>query len=168
MDWLWQVDWVGLYEPKHALLELFVRGTILYLLMFVLLRVVVRRQLGGIGISDILVIVLIAEVIGNGISDNFQSIGESAILIATILFWSTLIEWLGSRYPRFERLVRDSKLKLIENGQMLRRNMRQEFVSVDELMAELRQNGLEDCHDVRAAYMEANGRISIIKFDEDN
>lgn len=165
MDWFWQVDWVGLYQPKHALLELFVRGTILYLLMFALLRLVVRRQLGGIGISDILLIVLIAEVIGNGISDNFQSIGESAILVATILFWSTLIEWLASRYPRFERLVRDPKLKLIDNGRMLRRNMSYEFVSVDELIAELRQNGLEDCHDVKAAYMEANGRISIIKSD---
>ena len=100
---------------------------------------------------------------GNGISDNFQSIGESIILVCTILFWSTLIEWLQSRYPAFERLVRDPKLKLIENGRMLRRNMREEFVSVEELMAELREQGLEDCRDVKAAYMEANGNISVIR-----
>ena len=77
MDWLWRVDWAGLYEPKHALLDVVLRGTIMYLLIFVLLRLVVRRQIGGIGITDILVIVLIAEVTGNGISDNFQSIGPS-------------------------------------------------------------------------------------------
>ena len=163
MDWLWRVDWAGLYEPKHALLDVFLRGTIMYLMIFVLLRLVVRRQIGGIGITDILVIVLIAEVTGNGISDNFQSIGESIILVCTILFWSTLIEWLQSRYPAFERLVRDPKLKLIENGRMLRRNMREEFVSVEELMAELREQGLEDCRDVKAAYMEANGNISVIR-----
>lgn len=58
----------------------------MYLLIFVLLRLVVRRQIGGIGLTDILVIVLIAEVTGNGISDNFHSIGESAILVCTILF----------------------------------------------------------------------------------
>ena len=81
MDWLWRVDWTGLYEPKHALLDVFLRGTIMYLMIFVLLRLVVRRQIGGIGITDILVIVLIAEVTGNGISDNFQSIGESIILL---------------------------------------------------------------------------------------
>jgi uncharacterized membrane protein YcaP (DUF421 family) len=102
MDWLWRVDWAGLYEPKHALLDVFLRGTIMYLMIFVLLRLVVRRQTGGIGITDILVIVLIAEVTGNGISDNFQSIGESATLVCTILFWSTLFEWLQSRYPAFE------------------------------------------------------------------
>src|ERR1044072_6534752 len=132
MDWRWRVYWAGLSEPKHALLDVVLRGTIMYLLIFVLLRLVVRRQIGGIGISDTLVIVLIAEVTGNGISDNFPSIGESAILVCTILFRWTLIEWLHSGYPAFERLVHDRKLKLIENGRMLRRNMRQEFVSVEE------------------------------------
>lgn len=163
MDWLWKVEWVGLFEPKHALLELFLRGTIMYLIILVLLRLVVRRHVGGIGMTDMLVIVLIAEVIGNGISDNFQSIVESTVLILTILFWSTLIEWLQSRYPAFERLMRDPKLKLIENGRMLRQNMRKEFVTPDELQAQLREQGLEDCSEVKAAYMEANGCISIIK-----
>jgi len=163
MDWLWKVDWAGLFEPKHALLELFLRGTIMYLVILVLLRLVVRRQVGGIGMTDILVIVLIAEVIGNGISDNFQSIVESTVLILTILFWSALIEWLQSRYPAFERMVRDPKLKLIENGRMLHKNMREEFVSVEELMAQLREKGLEDCSEVKAAYMEADGRISVIR-----
>jgi uncharacterized membrane protein YcaP (DUF421 family) len=112
-----------------------------------------------------LVIVLIAEVTGNGISDNFQSVVESTVLIGTVLFWSTLIEWLQSRSAAFERLVRDPKLKLIENGRMLRRNMREEFVTVEELMAQLREKGLEHCRDVKAAYMEADGRISIIRRD---
>lgn len=165
MDWLWPVDWASLIEPKHALLELFVRGTVMYLVILVLLRLVVRRQVGGIGMTDVLVIVLIAEVAGNGISDNFQSVVESTVLVGTVLFWSTLIEWLQSRYPAVERLVRDPKLKLIENGRMLRRNMREEFVSVEELMAQLREKGLQDCRDVKAAYMEADGRISIIRRD---
>lgn len=165
MDWLWNVDWEGFFVPKHALLELFLRGTVMYLVIFVMLRLVVRRQVGGIGMTDVLVIVLIAEVAGNGISENFQSVGESTLLVATVLFWSTLIEWLQSRYPAFERLARDPKLKLIENGRMLRLNMRKEFVSVEELMAQLREKGLEDCSDVKAAYMEADGMISIIRRD---
>ena len=59
--------------------------------------------------------------------------------------------------------MRDPKLKLIENGRMLRKNMREEFVSVEELMAQLREKGLEDCSEVKAAYMEADGRISVIR-----
>jgi uncharacterized membrane protein YcaP (DUF421 family) len=165
MDALLKVDWHAIFTPQHSLLELFLRGTIMYLVIFVLLRLVVRRQTGGIGMADVLVIVLIAEVAGNGISDNFQSVVESIVLVGTVLLWSTLIEWLQSRYPALERLVRDPKLKLIENGRMLRKNMREEFVSVEELEAQLREKGLEDCSDVKAAYMEADGRISVIRRD---
>ena len=59
--------------------------------------------------------------------------------------------------------MRDPKLKLIENGRMLRRNMRTELVTVEELMAQLREEGLQDCKRVKAAYMEADGSISIIR-----
>ena len=163
MDWLANVDWQGIFDPKHALLELFIRGTLMYLVIFVLLRVAVRRQVGGMGMTDVLVIVLIAEVAGNGISDSFQSIPESTVLVVTVLFWTYVIEWLQSQFPAIERLLRDSKLKLVENGRMLRKNMRSEFVTTEELMAQLREQGLEDCSDVKAAYMEADGKISIIR-----
>lgn len=60
-------------------------------------------------------------------------------------------------------LIREPKLKLIQNGRMLRRNMRAELVTAEELMAQLRERGLEDCKNVAAAYMEADGRISVIE-----
>lgn len=163
MDWLWLVDWRGMFEPQHSLLELVLRGTIMYLVIFVLLRLVLRRQVGGIGTSDILVIVLVAEVAGKGMAAEYKSIPEGAVLVGTVLCWSYFIEWLQFRFPAFERFVRDPKLKLIENGRMLRRNMRAEFVTTEELFAQLRERGLEDCKEVKAAYMEADGRISIIR-----
>ena len=163
MEWLWKVDWAGVFEPQHGLLELFLRGTIMYLVIFVLLRVVVRRHMGGIGMTDILVIVLIAEVTGNGISENFQSVGEStgagphrAVLEHADRMGAVALSRLRAAGAR-------PKLKLIENGRMLRRNMREEFVTVEELKAQLRENGVEDCKDVKAAYMEADGCISIIR-----
>lgn len=85
------------------------------------------------------------------------------MLVATVLFWTYAVEWLGHRLPAIDRLIREPKLKLIENGRVLRRNMRAELVTTEELMAQLREKGLEHCKDVAAAYMEADGRISIIK-----
>jgi len=157
------VDRAAIFVPQHPLPEFVLRGTIMYLLIFVTLRIVLRRQVGGIGTSDVLVIVLISEVSGNGTSPSEQSVVEGGILVATILFWSYAIEWLHYRSPAFERPMRAPRLKLIENGRLLRRNMRKELVTLDELMAQVRENGLEDCAEVKAAYMEANGYISIIK-----
>jgi uncharacterized membrane protein YcaP (DUF421 family) len=166
VDWLINVDWKAIVVPERPLAELVVRGTIMYLAVFVMLRLVMRRQVGGLGTSDILVIVLIAEVAGNGFSPDTRSVVESAVLVLVILFWSYVIEWLQFRFPGFERIVRDPKLKLIEDGRLLRRNMRQELVTYEELMTQLREQGLENCRAVKAAYMEADGNISIIRKEE--
>lgn len=111
----------------------------MYLGILAMLRLVLRRQVGGIGTADVLVVVLIAEAAGNSIAPQEQSVVEGVLLVVTILFWSYLIEWRQFRFPGFQRLVRDPKLKLIENGRMLRRNMRREFVTFEELMAHVRK-----------------------------
>jgi uncharacterized membrane protein YcaP (DUF421 family) len=166
MDEVWSVDWRAMLVPEHSLLDLFLRGTMMYLVIFVLLRLVLRRQVGDIGTSDVLVIVLLAEVSGNAMAANAKSISEGAILVGTVLLWSYLIEWAQHRFPAFERLIREPKLKLIDNGRFLRRNMRTEFVTVEELMAQLREQGVEDRAEVKAAYLEADGHISIIRHDK--
>ncbi|MDI1286587.1 MAG: DUF421 domain-containing protein [Reyranella sp.] len=161
---IFAIDWRGILVPEHSLLEMVVRGTIMYLLVFVLVRLMSKRQIGGIGPSDVLVIVLLAEVAGNGFTaSDYRSVSEGGVLVATVLGWTYALEWLGNRFPAVERLVREPKLKLIENGRMLRRNMQAELVTTDELLAQLREKGLENCDDVAAAYMEADGHISVIK-----
>ena len=163
MDSLVVIDWKAIFVPQNSLIEPILRGTIMYLGILAMLRLVLRRQLGGIGTADVLVVVLIAEVAGNSIAPTEQSVGEGLLQVATILFWSYLIEWLQFRFPGFQRLIRDPKLKLIDNGRMLRRNMRREFVTSQELMAQVREKGLEDCSRVKSAYLEADGSISIIE-----
>lgn len=163
LDTLIEIDWRAIFVPRNSLIEPVLRGTIMYLGILVMLRVVLRRQVGGIGTADLLVVVLIAEVAGNNIAPNESSVVEGLLVVATILFWSYLIEWLQFRIPGFQRLMRDPKLKLIDNGRMLRRNMRREFVTTEELMAQLRKKGFEDCSQVKSAYLEADGSISIIE-----
>ena len=167
MDGLAEIDWRAIFVPQNSLVEPVFRGTIMYLGILAMLRLVLRRQVGGIGTADVLVVVLIAEVAGNSIAPAEQSVIEGLLLVATIFFWSYLIEWLQFRYPGFQRLIRDPKLKLIDKGRLLRRNMRREFVTREELMAQIREQGLEDCSEVKAAYLEADGSISIIKHKRD-
>ncbi len=83
--------------------------------------------------------------------------------MGTILLWSYIFEWASSRFPAIERVLHPPTLILIENGKMLRKNMRAEFITAEELMAQLRENGIEDCARVKRACMEADGMISVIK-----
>ena len=160
---LWNVDWAGIFTPERSLLEMFVRATIMYFVIVALLKLVVKRQTGGVGRTDILVIVLVAEIAGPGFTANYVSIVEGAVLVATLLFWSYVIEWLTNRFPKFERFIEPPALLLISDGKMLPRNMRKELITREELMTHLRQEGIGDIADVKQACIEPDGMISVIR-----
>lgn len=164
-DSLWTVDWQGIFVPGNSILEMFIRGTIMFFVVLVLLRLVLKRQSGKLGTSDVLVIVLVAEVAGNGMAAGYDSVVEGAALVGTILFWTYALDWLAHRFPPFARLIHPPTLLLIENGKMLLKNMRAELITRDELMAQLRENGIDDLAKVKRACMESDGMISVIKMD---
>ena len=113
--------------------------------------------------TDLLVVVLIADAAQNGMAKEYRSVTEGVVLVATIIGWDYALDWLGYRIPAFQRLVRPAPLTLVRDGKLLRQNMRRELITTEELMAHLREQGLASLKDVRSATMEADGRISVIK-----
>lgn len=160
------VDWQELFIPTNSIPEIILRGTITYILLFLILRFFLKRQSGVIGIADLLVIVLIADAAQNAMASEYKSITEGAILILTIVFWNYAVDWLGFRFPALRRLTRPPPLLLIQDGKMLFRNMRQEMITTEELNSQLRQQGVEHCSDVKRAYIEGDGSISVIRNDK--
>jgi uncharacterized membrane protein YcaP (DUF421 family) len=158
------VDWGALFVPKNPLAEVVIRGTLIYLLLFLVLRFFMNRQAGAVGVPDILVIVLIVEASTDALGEN-GSIVETALLIGTVMAWSYGLQWLSFNVPRLQFLINSPKVKLIENGKILRRNMRRELVTDEELMALLRSQGIDDPKQVKSAYIEGSGDISVIPMD---
>ncbi|MGH9752467.1 MAG: DUF421 domain-containing protein [Blastocatellia bacterium] len=164
MDTFLQIDWRSVFFPSVGVAEIFLRGTIVYLFLFVVLRIL-RREVGAIGISDLLLIVLIADAAQNAMSSDYKSVTDGVTLVSTIAFWDYFLDWLGYRFPRVRRLLRPSPLLLIKDGRMQRRNMRQEMITEEELMGQLRERGIERIEEVKKSYMEGDGRISVIARD---
>lgn len=150
-----------MFQPTEAIAEVILRGTIMYLGMFALLRVF-RRQSGAVGIADLLVIVVIADAAQNGMAGDSKSITEALILIATIVLWDWFFDWLGFKSPFWERILQPSPLLLIENGVMIKENLDQEFINENELKAQLREEGIEDLEAVKKCYLESNGHFSVL------
>jgi Predicted membrane protein len=103
MDKLFQIDWNAVFVPTVSLLEIILRGTLIYLLLFAVLRLL-RREAGGLGIADVLVIVLIADASQNAMASDYKSITEGGILVATIVFWDYALDFLAYHFPRFSTL----------------------------------------------------------------
>ena len=167
MDHFFQIDWNSVFVPSGSLLEIVLRGTLVYLMIFILLRLL-RREAGSLGIADVLFIVLIADAAQNAMSSEYKSITEGFLLILTIAFWEFTLDWLAYRYPRFSRLVQPAPLLLIKDGRMLRKNMRQEMVTEEELNSQLRQQGVEDLSQIKKCYLEGDGKVSVIKQESPN
>jgi uncharacterized membrane protein YcaP (DUF421 family) len=96
---------------------------------------------------------------------EYTSIADGIVLVATIIFWNYALDWLSFKFDWFGRLVEPPPLPLVRNGRLLRRNMRLELIKEDELMMELRQQGLDDISKVKIAYIESDGRISVIQYE---
>lgn len=158
------IDWQGIFIPSISVLELIIRGSLVYLALFSVLRILPSRQIGTLGITDLLVVVLFAEAAQNAMARNYTSITEGFILVGTVIFWSYVLNWLGYTFPKL-RFLNPPPLLLIKNGQMIKRHLQRELITADELMSKLRQQGVEFLADVKFAYMEADGSISIIPSD---
>ncbi len=165
MQTLLEIDWKTMFMPTVNLGEIILRGTIVYIFLFFLMRVM-RRESGSIGITDLLVVVLIADAIQNAMSAEYKSLTEGAVLVATIAFWDYLLDWLGYRFPKLQRILHPPPLTLIKDGRMITKNMRKEMITEEELMSQLREEGVENISDVKKCFLEGNGHISVIKNDD--
>lgn len=157
------MDWESIFLPDVPLTEIILRGSVMYLTLFVLLRVVLKRQTGGLSVTDLLLVVLIADASQNAMSGGYNSIAGGVVLVGTIVFWSYALDWLGYHSSWFRRLLEPSPLPLVQDGRMLRRNMRQELITEDELLSQFRKQGLDDIKQVKEAYMESDGQISVVQ-----
>jgi uncharacterized membrane protein YcaP (DUF421 family) len=158
------MDWQGLFEPHH-LVENVIRASSIYLLLMLLLRFLPNRKSGSLGPSDFLVIVLLATVVTGALNKDVSSITDAVVMVATIVAWSFITDVLANRVPALRRLVYSAPVEVVRNGEILARNLRREFMTDEELRAQLRLQGVEDEADVAHAYIEHDGRMSVIRKD---
>ena len=156
------MDWHSIFVPSLSLGEIFIRGTLIYLFLFFLLRFL-RRETGELGISDILMIVLISDAAQNGMASGYTSITEGIILVSTIAFWDYFLDWISFKSPLMRRLLRPQPVLLIKDGRLIPRNMKREMIHEDDLLGQLREQGVARIADVQQCYLESEGRISVVK-----
>lgn len=156
------IDWQSVFAPTVNVLEIVFRGSVTYLLIFAAIRFF-RRDAGSLGTADLLLLVLVADAAQNAMAAQYTSITEGAVLIGTIFAWNFFLDWLAFRYPWAHRLLHGAPLLLIREGRILWKNMRQQLITRADLMEQLREQGLEGVAEVKRAFLEADGRLSVIK-----
>jgi uncharacterized membrane protein YcaP (DUF421 family) len=150
--------------PDVNILETVVRGVVMYLAIFVMLRVILRGRSSAVTVSDLLVFVLVSDAAQNAMAANYISITNGIVLVGTIFLTSFAVDWLAFRFPRVQQFVHPERKPLVVDGRVVRRTLQDELMTEPELMTQLRVNGVEEIGDVKAAYLEGNGEVSVIKY----
>lgn len=159
-------DWQSIFIPAVPLTESVVRGTVTFFVLLALIRIVGQRESGGLGLTDVLIIVLVAEAAAPALYPVQATLTDGiVVVVATVLFWSVSVDAIAYRFPGFARLAKARPKALIADGKLNTHVMRREFMSRAEVYSHLRLHGIEDINRVRRAYLEPNGMISVLTHD---
>jgi uncharacterized membrane protein YcaP (DUF421 family) len=158
---MFDLDWQEILVPSASIAEVMVRGTMVYLTLFFVMRFLPRRTMGAMGPSDLLIIVLLADAVQQAMAGKYESVTEGLVLAATLIFWAFAIDWLDYRFPMLH-LSDGKQIPLIRNGKFIYKNMNRQMITEDEVMAQLRQHGLDSARSVQSAYLEGDGHFSVL------
>ena len=159
------MDLASLFAVHTPPLELVVRGTLMYWFLLLVFRFVLRRDGGTLGVADLLFIAIVADASQNAMAGAYNTVAEGLILVSTLVFWNYAIDWAAFHWKFARRLTEAPPLLLIKDGRVMAGNMRREFITRDDLEGELRKAGIDDLACVRKAYMESDGRFSVLTTD---
>lgn len=143
--------------------ELVIRGTCVYVFMFILLRIWGKKHLGEFAAFDFILLLFISEAVQNSLVDDDKSIFGGMIVILTFLFWNALINKVTYRYRKLEIMIDGRPKILIKDGNLNKDIMKKEQITEQELHEALRENGVLDIKQVKQATIEINGHISVVE-----
>lgn len=155
------MDVQQLFALDESGLELIVRTSVLYLGLIAAFRLVGRREASSLELPELLLVVLIADGVQNGLSGDYHSVTGAIFVAATLFFWSYALDALIYNSSVARRLLVPAPLDLVRDGRINRRSLRRELISVDELMSLLREHRIDRVEEVAVAYLESNGELSV-------
>ena len=146
--------------------EFIVRASVVYLAVMALLRMGGKRQVGQMGMAQLVALLLISNAVQNSMNGNDGSITGGIILASVIMIWSYVFELVTARSKRWENIIQGRPTVLIRCGKLIPEALRRERLSVSELRSAMRKQGIHELGCIDNAILESDGFISVRKKDE--
>jgi uncharacterized membrane protein YcaP (DUF421 family) len=144
-------------------MDLVLRALAIYVVVFLFTRILGRRELSNLQPFDLMMLVVIGDLVQSGITQTDPSVTGVLIVIATIGIAQVGTSYLSFKFRRLRPVLEGSPIVLVENGDVIQRNLRRERLSLDDLTDQARRAEIESLDDVKWAVLETNGEISFIK-----
>ena len=141
-------------------MDLVFRTVFVFFLILVVTRAVGRRELSSMEPFDMILLVVIGDLVQQGVTQSDYSLTGATTVIATLALMTVFTAWLSFRVRRLRPILEGDPIVIVADGEVLERNLRRQRMTVDEVEAEARLQQIESLDDVRFAVLETNGKIS--------
>lgn len=143
-------------------MDIVIRATVVFVIVYALMRVVGRRELSSMEPFDLILLVVIGDFVQQGVTQNDMSVTGSLLAVVTIGLLAVAVSWLGYRFRRLRPVLEGRPVVLVENGKPLARNLSRERITLEELASAARLQQIDSIDTVRWAVLETGGSISFI------
>ncbi|HEY1596025.1 MAG TPA: YetF domain-containing protein [Thermoleophilaceae bacterium] len=143
-------------------MDLVFRATVIFFFVFLVTRVAGKRELSSLEPFDLILLVVLGDLVQQGVTQSDYSVTGAIIVISTITVLTVGLSYANFRLPFLRTTLEGQPVVLVENGQLIERNMRRERITTEDIEAEGRQQQVASVAQMRWAVLETSGRISII------
>lgn len=144
-------------------MDIVLRALFAYLFITFLLRVVGRRELSSMSPSDLILLVVLGDLIQNGVTQSDYSMTGVVLATSTIALCAVLTSLLVYKSKRASNIIEGTPLIVVQDGRPIEQNMKSERLNLDDLMEEARAQQIERLDEIKWAVLEPSGTISFIK-----
>lgn len=147
-------------------MEIVIRASVMFLLVYVLLRLMGKRELGQMAPFELVSLIVMGDLIQQGVTHQDFSLTGAGLAIVTFAAWSFVLSLIAHRMPKMRRVLKSRPVVLVRDGRLLSDNLNEERIDNDELAIEMRLAGISGLHQIAWAILEPEGKISFIRKDD--
>src|SRR3954468_349286 len=144
-------------------MDIVIRAAVIYLLVLLVTRVIGKRELSSLEPFDVILLVVVGDLVQQGITQSDTSVTGTMVVLSTLALLVVALSYLNLRVPASRRVLDGEPVLLVVDGHALDDNMRRERITMEDLLEQVRQEGLASLSEVRFGVLENGGKISFIK-----
>jgi uncharacterized membrane protein YcaP (DUF421 family) len=144
-------------------MDIALRGIAIYAFVYLLTRVIGRRELSSLQPFDIILLVMLGDAVQQGLTQDDYSVTGAFIAVGTIATLQVLTSYVSFRFPRIRPVLDGEPIIVVEDGKPIEKNLKRERLSVEEVLEEARGQQIESLDKIQWAVLETSGKLSFIE-----
>jgi uncharacterized membrane protein YcaP (DUF421 family) len=144
-------------------MDIVIRAAVIFVFVYLLTRVLGRRELSSLEPFDLILLVVVGDLVQQGVTQNDESLTGALLAISTIGLLTVALSYLSFKFKSLRPILTGEPIVLVEGGEVIEANLRRQRLTREEIGAEARLEGIASIEDVRWAILETDGRISFVE-----